>query len=48
MSVPSVAYFAFRTYVQVYRKVYRAFIESELFQKNFPEKYARYVQSKNA
>ena len=36
MSVPSLAYFAFRAYIQLYRKVYIAFIESELFQKNFP------------
>jgi hypothetical protein len=33
--------------VFLYRKVWLIFIESEIFKKNFPEKYAEYQASKN-
>ena len=35
----SFVYYCFRIYIQVYRKIWTPFIESELFKKNFPNKW---------
>lgn len=40
-------YFVFRCVVHAYRKMWLPFIESELFRKNFPEKWAYYQALKN-
>jgi cytochrome b subunit of formate dehydrogenase len=47
VTVPNVIYFVFRTVVHVYRKVWIPFTESELFRKNFPEKWARMQAEKS-
>jgi hypothetical protein len=47
VSVPNVVYFVFRCVVHVHRKMWMPFIESDLFRKNFPEKWARYQALKN-
>ena len=41
-TVPNAIYFVLRCIIHMYRKVWLPFIESDLFRKNFPEKWAKY------
>ena len=47
VTAPNVIYLAFRSFVHIYRKMWLPFIESDLFRKNFPEKWAYYQSLKN-